>query len=158
MRGPKVSVNEIWSMKEWTWECSLSLGQVISSCCCFQMFMGSLSCACVLTTGLLKHTTASLASLCPFPCTVLFCGPCLPILKVQYLISLFSKSLQVWKTQNFVKVFFFFSLRLFYYLSNLWVRQTSWSSICYHSNHTPGNKSSSQLFCIFFYVSYDGVC
>lgn len=108
MRGPKVSVNEIWSMKEWTWECSLSLGQVISSCCCFQMFMGSLSCACVLTTGLLKHTTASLASLCPFPCTVLFCGPCLPILKVQYLISLFSKSLQVWKTQNFVKVFFFF--------------------------------------------------
>lgn len=59
---------------------------------------------------------------------------------------------------EFCQSFFFFSLRLFYYLSNLWVRQTSWSSICYHSNHTPGNKSSSQLFCIFFYVSYDGVC
>lgn len=36
------------------------------------------------------RAVTSLESLCPFPCTVLFCDPCLPILKVQYKSTIFN--------------------------------------------------------------------
>lgn len=100
---------------------------------------------------------ASPAPLCPLSHTVLFCGPCLPIIKVQYIICLFSKSLQVWETQNCVRVYFLPSDFSIIWVIYGWDKLPG-SSVCYHSNDTPGNKSSSQLFCIFFYVSAAGVC
>lgn len=75
------------------------------------------------------RAAASLA-LCPFPFTVLFCDPCLPILKVQYKSTIFNfpilKIPATLEDSKFCQRGFFFPLRLFYYLSNLWVRQTSW--------------------------------
>lgn len=169
MQGPKVNVNEIWRAHLRNALCSLA--RFISSCCSFLFSKVSVEFEFILclysSPGIPAwegRAVASLASLCSFPCTVLFCGPYLPILKIQYESTVFNfpvlnipASLEDSELCQSWFGFFFHSDFSIIWVIYGWDKLPG-SCVCYHSNHTPGNKSSSQLFCIFFYVCNDGVC